>query len=70
VNKEPAWWFGPATPALGRQMKEDHEFQPSLGYTVRSCIKKKKKVNGARMTMAQVENINKAIEITILKRAK
>lgn len=48
----------------------DPEFEASLGHIVRSCIKKKKKVNGARMTMAQVENINKAIEITILKRAK
>jgi hypothetical protein len=31
----------PVIPALGGLKKEEHEFQASLGYIVRSCIKKK-----------------------------
>lgn len=30
----------PYTPALGKLRQEDHKFKPSLGYTMRPCIKK------------------------------
>jgi hypothetical protein len=37
------WWSVPVIPALGRPGKEDLEFQVSLGYTVRPCLKEKNK---------------------------
>jgi hypothetical protein len=36
------WWHMPIIPALGRLKQEDHKFEASLGYIVRSCLKKKK----------------------------
>jgi hypothetical protein len=38
------WWHILVIPALGRQKREDCEFQGSLDYTVRPCLIKKKKV--------------------------
>jgi hypothetical protein len=40
----------PVIPALGRVMQEDHEFEVSLGYTMRSVseIKQNKQVRMAR----------------------
>jgi hypothetical protein len=43
-----AWWYMPIIPALGMLREEDLKFQPSLGYTVRLCLKKKKKVNSIK----------------------
>jgi hypothetical protein len=35
------WWFTPAIPAHRRWRQEDWEFEAILGYTARSCPKKK-----------------------------
>jgi hypothetical protein len=35
------WWCMPVIPALG-QPRKDLELEASLGYTVRSCLKKNK----------------------------
>jgi hypothetical protein len=32
----------------GRLSQEDHEFEDSLGYTVRSCLKNKQKNKGGK----------------------
>jgi hypothetical protein len=34
------WWYTPVIPALGRIRQENHEFEGSLVYTVRPCLKK------------------------------
>jgi hypothetical protein len=36
-----AWWCTSIIPALGRLWQEDREFEASLGYTERICLKKK-----------------------------
>lgn len=35
-----AWWYMCVIPVLGRLILEDFEFNTSLGYAVRSCLKK------------------------------
>jgi hypothetical protein len=39
-----AWWCTPIIPAVRRQRQEDQAFKASLGYIVRSCLKKQTKV--------------------------
>jgi hypothetical protein len=39
------WWHLPVIPALGRLRQEELEFEASLDYTARSCLKKLKTKN-------------------------
>lgn len=39
-----AWQYMPEIPALSRLRQKDHEFQDGLGYKVRPCLLKKKKL--------------------------
>jgi hypothetical protein len=41
-----AWWHTPIIPPLGRLRQEDQEFEASMGYIARHCLKKKKKKAG------------------------
>jgi hypothetical protein len=36
-----AWWHIPVIPVLKRLRQEDHEFETSLSYTDRLCLKNK-----------------------------
>jgi hypothetical protein len=36
------WWYVPVIPALGKLRQEEPEFQASLGYMIRTYLKKKK----------------------------
>jgi hypothetical protein len=40
--------FIPIIVALGRQKQEDHEFEPSLDYIGRTCLKKERKTKKNR----------------------
>lgn len=43
-NPGMAWWCILVTSALGKLRQEAHKLQASLGYTVRSCLRHKKKI--------------------------
>jgi hypothetical protein len=38
-----AWWHMLAIPVFGRLRQDDQEFQASLGYLIRTCLKKRRK---------------------------
>jgi hypothetical protein len=48
-----AWWFIPVISALRRLRQEDHEFETSLGYTVKPCLKKKKNMQNYDLRFSQ-----------------
>jgi hypothetical protein len=37
-----AWWYIPVIPALRRLRQEDYEYEASLNYIAKFCLKKKK----------------------------
>jgi hypothetical protein len=39
------WWLLPVNPALDRWGQEDLEFKAYLGYIVRPCLKKQKRIS-------------------------
>jgi hypothetical protein len=41
-------WYVPVIPALGSLKQEDFEFDVSLGYTARLCLKTKQKKNNMK----------------------
>jgi hypothetical protein len=48
-----SWWH-PETPAVGRLKQEGGEFEASLGYIVKFCLKKKKKKERKRKKRKQI----------------
>jgi hypothetical protein len=42
-SQSPAWWFRAVISAFVGLRQEDHEFQASMGYIVRTCLKRKRK---------------------------
>lgn len=47
------WWCTPIIPAFRRLRQEDlHEFEASLNYIVRTCLKKKQKTIYGRTTLS------------------
>jgi hypothetical protein len=51
----------PVIPALRRLRKEDHEFQASLLYLVRSCLKNKRKENKQKIVSIKSFNFSSSI---------
>jgi hypothetical protein len=59
-----AWWLMPVTPAHKRLSQEDWEFEASLGYIVRPCLKTNKQTNKNQLEISFKEWILAASIIT------
>jgi hypothetical protein len=51
------WWHIPIIPTLRRLTQEDLEFDSSLGYIVRSCLKRKRRWEGNKREGSEGKNV-------------